>query len=274
MSASDPAPRPRRWAETAAVVAILLAVAVVAPQLAESKRQFLAILISIIGILILFLDTFSSSPGAIFRIGLRGFAAIGVAFVVLTNLPVAGLLCRPLLLPPSTERADAIFVLASGVSEEGEYTYAGLQRVMHGATLLKEGRAPRLFLSTGDPTPDRPIPEAGWTASFAAHLGLASGAFEILTGGITTTRTEARNAARLLLPRGFRRILLVTNGPHIRRAAATFRAAGFEVLPAPVQTARTVRNACDSDLGLFRYAMHEWLGLVLYWLRGDFSPAG
>ncbi|HEY9071684.1 MAG TPA: YdcF family protein [Candidatus Ozemobacteraceae bacterium] len=257
----------------AVVAALLLLVVVAIPQLVEHKRQFISIAIGIIGLYIVFRSFRTPQPGMMLRTGLHGFAAIGVAFVFLTNLPIGSLLCRPLMLPPSQERADAVFVLASGVSEEGEYTYAGLQRVMHGAELLKEGRAPRLFLSTGDPTPDRPLPEAGWTASFAAHLGLASGCFEILTGGITTTRTEAGNAARVLLPRGFRRILLVTNGPHIRRAAATFRAVGFEVLPAPVQNARTIRNACDSDLGLFRYAMHEWLGLALYWLRGDFETA-
>ncbi len=261
----------RRLAAHGIIPLAVLIVVVAVPQMSESRRQAVAVVISIIGFALLFLSGRRPESGDPLWKAVRSFAAIGTTLVLLMHLPIGSLLCKPLLLPHSTENADAIFVLASGVSETGEYTYSGLQRIMHGEALLRAGRAPRLFISTGDPTVDRPIPEAGWVASFTSLLHLPGNAFEILTGDITTTRTESLKAAQILLPRGIRRILLVTNGPHITRAKAVFEAAGFEVLPAPVQSEATIRNACDSDLGLFRYAMHEWLGMALYRMRGDFQ---
>lgn len=256
----------------ALVVPISVLAAVLAiPQMKESARQAIAVCVGIIGLLLLIAGSRRPESDTPLGKAILSFAAIGVLLFTLIHLPVGKYLCKPLLLPHSAGNADAIFVLASGVSEQGEYTYAGLQRVLHGAELLRAGRAPLLILSTGDPTPERPIPEAAWVASLTAFIGIPNQACEILTGGITTTRTEARRAAQLLLPRGIRRLLLVTNGPHIRRAASMFGAAGFEVLPAPVQSEKTIRNACDGNFGLFRYAIHEWLGMALYHLRGDFA---
>ena len=48
-----------------------------------------------------------------------------------------------------------------------------------------------------------------------------------------STRQNARYAARLLLPRGIRRIALVTCDFHMERALHCFRGAGFEPLPMP-----------------------------------------
>ncbi len=48
-----------------------------------------------------------------------------------------------------------------------------------------------------------------------------------------STRQNARFAARLLLPRGVRRVLLVTCDFHMERALACFRGAGFDPVPMP-----------------------------------------
>lgn len=47
------------------------------------------------------------------------------------------------------------------------------------------------------------------------------------------TRENARRSAALLLPKGLHRIILVTSAVHMSRAEGEFRAAGFDVLPAP-----------------------------------------
>ena len=263
-----------RFLEAASALAVPLAtvIAVVAlPQFREPTRQAFTVGIGLIGLWALVAAYRKTEQSLLLSKTLQSLAAIGTVMLLLTYLPIAGHLCKPLLLPHSEENADAILVLASGVSKQGEYTYAGLQRVLHGAELLRAGRAPLLVFSTGDPLPHRPFPESAWVASFAHFLNLPGGSYEILTGGITTTRTESRKVAQVLLPRGIRRLLLVTNGPHISRAAAVFSAAGFEVLPAPVQSEKTIDNACESYFTLFSYAMHEWIGSALYRLRGDFS---
>lgn len=257
---------------SALTVPVVTFIAIVAiPQLREPARQAFAIGTGLIGLWALIAACRKAEQSRLLSKVLQSLAAIGTIMVLLTHLPIAGYLCRPLLLPHAEGNADAILVLASGVSKQGEYTYAGLQRVLHGVELLRAGRAPLLVISTGDPLPNRPIPEAVWVASLATVLDLPRESYEILTGGITTTRTESRKLAQTLLPRSIRRLLLVTNGPHISRATAVFEAAGFEVLPAPVQSEKTIDNACESSFNLFSYAMHEWIGTALYKLRGDFS---
>ena len=74
------------------------------------------------------------------------------------------------------------------------------------------------------------------------------------------------------------RWLLVTSAHHMPRAVGAFRRAGFEVEAYPVDwrtrgpedLARPFRIASD---GLKRTdtAVHEWVGLVIYWLSGRSS---
>jgi uncharacterized SAM-binding protein YcdF (DUF218 family) len=83
------------------------------------------------------------------------------------------------------------------------------------------------------------------------------------------SRDTAENAARMaeLLRRdGVRRIALVTDASHIPRAAAAFRAAGLEVIPAPtdfpIRLERPLLEWLPSAHGLTtcRELLREWLG--------------
>ena len=89
----------------------------------------------------------------------------------------------------------------------------------------------------------------------------------------TRSRDTADNAAmsaEILKAAGIRRIVLVTQAFHMPRAAALFRAAGLEVVPAPTQfKAGGALLASPTDflpsayaLRNTYYALHEWLGLA------------
>ena len=56
------------------------------------------------------------------------------------------------------------------------------------------------------------------------------------------------------------RWVLVTSAEHMPRAVACFRKVGLNVVPWPA------RNNSLSWLGRFRNGLHEWMGLVQYWL--------
>ncbi len=178
-------------------------------------------------------------------------------------------LTRPLMLPEPPGNAQAIFVLASGVTPHGAPNYSGFQRFMKGYSLLKAGRAPKMFISTGDYS-NNGFREIGWVSSLTALLGMASGSCEILDGAFTT-RTEALAAERILIPQGIRRILLVTSGPHIYRGTRCFEKVGFEVLPAASQTPEAGGDCLENGIELLRYVMHEWCGLLVYRARGHIS---
>ncbi|NIA67055.1 YdcF family protein [Pelagibius litoralis] len=75
--------------------------------------------------------------------------------------------------------------------------------------------------------------------------------------------------------------LLITSAWHMPRAVASFRAAGLSVVPHPVDF-RTEPDTLmwprepDSSLGLAYIALHEWLGLLAYYVTGrttEFLPA-
>jgi uncharacterized SAM-binding protein YcdF (DUF218 family) len=92
------------------------------------------------------------------------------------------------------------------------------------------------------------------------------------------SRSTAENAAFLramLQPKAGERWLLVTSAYHMPRAIGTFRNAGFDVEAYPVdwRTRGWADAAVPFDrlsVGLARtdIAVHEWSGLMAYWLTG------
>ncbi|MBF0500651.1 MAG: YdcF family protein [Candidatus Riflebacteria bacterium] len=250
-------------------VVMIFAVIVVFPQIFRSPDSVWYDLICVAALLIFAVPgTWPRRDEGIGRWAVQGIAVLGCLLLLLDLKPVGSWIGRPLMLPHSRENADAIIVLASGVSMGGAPGFAGYQRFFHGYTLLKEGRAPRLYCSTGNSRTTDGFTEKQWVASFATLLSLTGPTFEIITD-MVDTRGEAATFAHLLIPRGISRILLVTNGGHILRATRVFEKNGFVVLPAPVQTSDTLEAANEGNLYQFIAMVHEWLGLVQYWARGD-----
>lgn len=200
-----------------------------------------------------------------FKIG--SAITIGIIFIIY-SLPIGGLLSKKLVLPHSTEKADAVLVLASGSTLYGDPGYAGYQRVLHGAKLLKSGQAKHLYISTGFDKTFEDFREYDWVASLTRLLEIPADKVTIFKSkDIITTATEAQYAKKQLEAQNINRILLTTSGSHIRRSVATFRKAGFEVLPAPCHTSESIVFA-DRYIIAFHAAVHEWVGLAWYWLMG------
>ncbi|WP_218080689.1 YdcF family protein [Anthocerotibacter panamensis] len=80
-----------------------------------------------------------------------------------------------------------------------------------------------------------------------------------------TTEENARFTALVLKPQGVRRILLVTDPPHLLRSVLTFRRQGFTVLPqsSPLPPLPFPQRAF--------IVYREYLGLILYGLSGRLS---
>lgn len=88
-----------------------------------------------------------------------------------------------------------------------------------------------------------------------------------------TTWDNARLSAPTLKEAGIKRILLVTDAAHLRRAVPLFEQQGLEVIPAGVHFSNT---RIDNPLSLLpsasglrdsHYALHEWLGIAWYRIR-------
>lgn len=147
--------------------------------------------------------------------------------------------------------ADAIVVLGRGPELRNERTQVAVD-------LWQARRAPLIFASGfGDATP---IVES------LAQRGLPQQAID----GEPCSRTTEENAqftAALLQPQGIRRILLVTDPPHILRSFLTFRSFGFEVIPHPNPLPPQINPRKTAFL-----LVREYFGLVSYGMLGRFSP--
>jgi uncharacterized SAM-binding protein YcdF (DUF218 family) len=93
-------------------------------------------------------------------------------------------------------------------------------------------------------------------------------------------RNTAENAAfsfAIAKPKPGERWLLVTSAQHMPRAVGCFRRVGFPVEAYPVdwQTSRrfSLWPSSSFALGLSRLddSVHEWIGLIVYWLSGRIS---
>ncbi|MDD3145993.1 MAG: YdcF family protein [Candidatus Riflebacteria bacterium] len=198
----------------------------------------------------------------------NGLLLLAIFVIILSAFPLGGYLAEPLMMKHSEENADAIVVLASGAMLNGMPGYSGYQRVSHGVNLLQQGRAPRLVISTGFSKINGHA-EAEWVASFTAMMSIDPASLSILISkDIITTATEAEYIHKVLSEAGINSILLVTSNAHIYRSVLTFAKKGFEVLPAPVHTPDGVYSASEHNITGLNAAIHEWIGLVYYSLRG------
>lgn len=178
--------------------------------------------------------------------------------------------------------ADAIIVLGDfesaptakratiGITE-------GTDRLYKGLLLYRAHKAPLLVFSGGTVTLFGATRRS--QASYARDLAIEFGAPPegiLVEGDSQNTHENALRSKEMLASRGVHRVILVTAGFHMPRAAAVFKKAGFDVVPfsADYQTGwqdpqfpfAYLPDA--SSLKNNQAALHEYLGLIVYKLRG------
>lgn len=196
----------------------------------------------------------------IVRKGLRWIGGATVAlFAALAFTPLPNRMHRALVpAAPPPEAAPAIVVLGAGV-EGRVLTHSSLRRALGGIALFQRGLAPLLMMLGPGSGPEGS--EAEVRVRLARDLGVPAAALLADARGLTT-RDEARVCWEDLAPRGARRILLVTGGEHMPRAAALFRRAGFEVVPAPVDELAGAASQPQGRLELAWGLLRELLARV------------
>lgn len=221
--------------------------------------------------------------------GLRVAAAAAGLLVLCGFFPVGRLLMRPLedrFPQPALDgpAPDGIVVLGGALdaaigagrgqptlSDAGGRITAGaaLARRFPGARLVFTGGSDALFVGVGSEAEDvRRL----WT-----DLGIDPGRIEVEDRSRNTDE-NARFTRDLVGPRPGQRWLLVTSAFHMPRSVGLFRAAGFDVVPFPVDyrdagTWRDVLPTTEASAGLMRLdkAAREWIGLAAYRLSGKIA---
>lgn len=197
-------------------------------------------------------------------------------------LPLEERFSRPR--PAEIARLDGIIVLGGSIDtivSRGRGVSAlneAAERLTEAAALARQYPGLKLVFSGGSANIlYRNVTEAGAAGDLFARLGV-TGASIVLEDRSRNTVENARFTKALVKPRPGERWLLVTSAFHMPRAVGCFRAAGFQVIPWPVD----YRTRGMADLwrlfprpseGLRRVdlAVKEWAGLVAYYLSGRTS---
>lgn len=184
--------------------------------------------------------------------------------------------------------ADAIVVLGGAtrpqvyprpwidVADEGD-------RILHGARLYLQGKAPLLILSGGRiDWQNNAASESADMAQLAISLGVPASAI-LQDPTSLNTYENAVNVRQILQARQINRVLLVTSALHMPRSIAIFRKQGIEAIPAatnflisqaelqtPSTPQETILNLLPDSQNLHRFtrAMKEYVGIAIYRLRG------
>jgi uncharacterized SAM-binding protein YcdF (DUF218 family) len=226
-----------------------------------------------------------------------GYAGTGrwmlVASIVLVAavgiLPIGDGLALPL--EARFPRCDAvrgpptgIIVLSGGVirpekSTDGEVVLGDAgERLTAAAELARRYPTARVVFTGGNANlfTSGPI-EADFVVSLFERLGIRRDRVIVER----RSRDTAENAAftkLLVMPRAGERWLLVTSAMHIPRAIGVFQMAGFTVEACPVdyqtgdtEQPSTLYETLVNNIRKTNQAVHEWIGLLVYWMTGRIS---
>jgi uncharacterized SAM-binding protein YcdF (DUF218 family) len=184
-----------------------------------------------------------------------------VGFLGAAFTPAPTMAARRLAVPPDVGPAEAIVVLGASANRDGTLTDVSLRRAVVGITLYRDGLAPRLvFLGVSG--------EAEARARLAVSLGVPRDA--IVTESLQpTTRDEASWTGEVVGKQlGVRRVLLVTDVLHMRRARGLFERAGLAVRPAPTDTWVLGAAVPEKRLLVTRYVAEELAALAYHKVFG------
>lgn len=187
--------------------------------------------------------------------------------------------------------AEAIVVLGGGIkSGESPRPWVdfseGGDRIIHGARLYLDNKAPLLILSGGriDWKGDgKGVSESKDMAEIAEFVGVPRSAI-IEDPTSLNTYQNAVNVRKILEERGIERVLLVTSAMHMPRSLLVFQHQGIDVIPAPTDFTTTkstfvrkeiswesiVLKSMPDTARLERTTkvLKEYIGMGIYRLRG------
>jgi uncharacterized SAM-binding protein YcdF (DUF218 family) len=225
-------------------------------------------------------------------------AVVVAAFVILWlggNRWVAMGLARSLEwrhLPEGDQATAEVIVVLGGGTEPAQYPRSQVEvnsaadRMLYAASLYRTGKAPHILLSGGNISwlEDAESSPAADMAALLSMLGVPPEAIWLESKSLNTYE-NALYTRQFLEEQDINQILLVTSALHMPRAVALFEKQGLEVIPAPADFTVTQEGWASlfsgpiqpkiiyllpnaSSLALTTNVLKEYLGMLVYWLRG------
>jgi uncharacterized SAM-binding protein YcdF (DUF218 family) len=213
----------------------------------------------------------------------KAVVALAAILLVLVSMPaVSGWLMQPLQIYPPVDPARipanvGAIVILSGDTKAAAAEYGAdvigpitLERVRYGAHLHRRTGKP--VLVSGGFVPPSATPIARQMRDVL--IGELNVPVKWTEDRSLDTHQNAVFSSQILREGGVKTVLLVTHAWHMRRAMAAFRAAGIEPIAAPTRFVNAPTPIAQDfiptagALLASSYAVHEWLGLVWYYVAG------
>ena len=210
----------------------------------------------------------------------RALIAIDVALIVLflvvswtpVVVPFTSRWVRIDPLPSDT--VDAVVVLSAAVKSDTALSATAADRLLSGLELIRTGHARRIITTrVVEHEGNREITSDSDQVRLVSLASVAD-RWTVIRGA-KTTRDEALLTARQLLPRGEKRIIVVTSPLHTRRACAVFEAVGFSVACRASRERGYVTNPATGKpdrLAALRSYGYELVGFLKYRAAGWLTP--
>lgn len=161
------------------------------------------------------------------------------------------------------EPADAIVILGAGTRRDGTPSYSYARRIRHALRLYAQGYAPRL-ICTGGYTQRHPVSEGAACAAMLRAHGVPESAI-FYEESSRNTEENALYAYQIMAANGWQRALLVSDGYHLFRAEAMFRAHGLTVSSSPAQLSHgalpwqsVMRNMVRETAAFIWWQVRQW----------------
>jgi uncharacterized SAM-binding protein YcdF (DUF218 family) len=237
----------------------------------------LFIIIGIVGVALL--------PTRYIAAGRRLVVASVILTAAIAFLPLGKILAEPLedRFPPWTPSLGTpagIIVLGGVIDPEMSTAHRQIslnesaERLTSAVKLARDYPNARIVFSGGNGELIGGYPEGKFAAEFFESLGVPS-SHVVVEDRSRNTFENAVYAKRLVAPKPGERWLLVTSAMHMPRAVGVFHQVGFPIVPYPVDYQTTGRLglrrffvAAAGGIRLTDTAVHEWLGLCIYWISG------
>ncbi|MBL6852387.1 MAG: YdcF family protein, partial [Alphaproteobacteria bacterium] len=208
-----------------------------------------------------------------------------LALTALATMPLAPLVAKPLedayprpSRPPA--HVDGIVVLSSGVRTGIAWSRGTLSdsstnlRMAAAADLVRHYPGAKLIFSgTSGGTAAQRAYEFEVVEDIFRGLGLAPGR-ALYEKDSRDTWENLVFSKRMARPKSGETWLLVTSATHMRRAMGIARRIGWTMMPWPsdYDSASDLRyqprSFASDDLLILTRALHEWVALAVYWMRG------
>ncbi len=199
-----------------------------------------------------------------------------LAYFLILNTDLVWFLAEPLKINNPPKKDDAIVVFAGGVGESGRAGQGYEERVQYAVDLYKKGYAKNIIFSSGF---SYVFKEPLLMKVLAISLGMPQEAI-ILEDKATNTFENVKLSRNIIEKNGWKEILLVSSPYHMRRVSLVFNkiAKNIKVTYVPIPNSLFYSHP-DKDmygrriwkrisLQQIKGVIHEYLGILYYWLKG------